>query len=646
MGKKSPKRRFFLLAIPYIAVIAVLWIANLSLPHFDPSLDIPFTRDTQQDGAAYREINRKYLMPFFPAGSPLIPELKPTLVRQVKGPNSLRVLCLGESAMFGVPYGMAATIPALVRKQLRHLYPDLEIEVVNLGASAINTNVIREMIPQYLSLEPDLVLVYTGHNEFYGPEGVGASWVERQFPGITPWKYRARRLPIVLALRRWIAGLTSDQKDGERNLMRQVSGGAEVALNSPEAERIFQQFQENLHDIVHSFRLCGIPLILGDISSNMMFPPFAPRPSASPNALQLAIASNRFAVSESLIVRGLARDSVDAYYLYWRGRLSLATGDSSNAVRFLERARDNDLLKFRAPARINQIIRQIGEEESVPVLPIDSVLRARSPYGITDTTFFCEHLHPTFSGYDLIARIFVQAIIDQRIERLSRQPIATLLPFNPDSLSVPWIDLGFGALSLRALTTRWPFTEMPLRHDVLDNCEDWELKIVQDLYMGRVGWTDACLQYAADAHRHHKEDAMVTALSAVVEENPDAYLFRYGFAAALEATGRTSDAIDQYRRAITLKPDFSRAVVDCALLLIREGQFDEAQSSLRGIIEAPATGAASGDLRAKALYGLAVIAANRDSVPSSLELLEESLRLAPGYQAALALRSQIQHRAQ
>jgi len=642
LARQSRKRRFFLLALPYIAVFAVLWIVNLSLPLFDPSLDIPFTREIQEEGVAFQQINRSYLAPFFPAGSPLIPELKSTYVRKAKRRNSLRVLCLGESAMFGVPFQLAATIPALVRKQLRHLYPDREIEVVNLGASAINTNVIREMVPQFLSLEPDVVLVYTGHNEFYGPEGVGVSWIERHLPGLTPWKYRARRLPIVLALQRFITGLSGGRTHGERNLMRQVSGGAEIAIASPEAERVLQQFQENLRDIVHSFRDRGVPIILGEVSSNLLFPPFAPRPAARHDTLGSAIASGRFAAAESLLARGLAVDSANAYYLYWRGRLSLAIGDSSKAVRSLERARDNDLLKFRAPGRINDIIRQVGREESVPVLPIDSLMRARSPQGITDTTLFCEHLHPTFSGYDLIARAFVQGIIGERV--LPPSPVASLLPFDADSLSVPWIDLGYGALSLRALMSRWPFAGMPRRRDVLDDCQDWELQIVEDIYEGKLGWTDACLQYADKARRHSKENATVTALSALVEEYPWVYLFRYGHATALEAVGKTSEAINQYRRALALKPGFLEAHVDFAFLLLQEGQYDEAQHHLAPILAVPAGGIASATLQAKTLYGLAFIAANRDSVASALSLLERSLRLAPGYQAALELQSQIEHR--
>jgi tetratricopeptide (TPR) repeat protein len=644
VAKLSRKRRFIFLALPYVALVGVLWLVNIILPHLAPSLDLPFTRDIKEEDISYRQINRAYLAPFFPAGSPLIPELKSTYLLQAKKNNSFRVLCLGESAMFGVPFQIGATIPALVRKQLRHLYPDMEIEVINLGASAINSNVIREMVPEFLSLEPDLVLVYTGHNEFFGPEGIGASWLEQQLPFLTPWKYRVRRWPLFVGVQRWIGGGSGTKADGERNLMRQVSGGAEIALNSPAAQRVFRQFEENLRDIVQGFRSHAVPLVLGDLSSNLMFPPFAPRPGAHPEELSSAIAEGRFAEAESLITRGLDADSVNAYYLYWRGRLSLSTGDSGSAVRFLERARDNDLLKFRAPGRINEIIRKIGREESVPVLPVDSLLRARSPHGITDTTFFCEHLHFTFSGYDLVAREFVQAIVNERVVRPPHQPTGSLLPFDADSLSVPWIDLGYGALSIRALTSRWPFTDMPRRSDVLERCEAWELEIVRELYSGKVGWTDACLQYADNARRHHKHAAMLTTLSALVEEYPWTYLFRYGYAAALEGAGRKSDAMEQYRRAIALKPGFPQANLDCALLLIDEGQYDEAQRHLQTVLAASGGAATSTDFRPMALYALAVIAANRDSLSTSLGLLEESLRLAPEYRAALDLRAQLQQR--
>ncbi len=640
--RTSGGRRTLLLTLPYVAVVVLLWVVNLVLPLLDPSLASPFTRDIEADGIACREINRGYLTPYFPASSPLVPEFKPTVFRRVKTADTFRVLCIGESSMYGVPFGMAATIPALVRKQLRHLWPQRDIEVINLGASAINSNAMRDMVPQFLSLQPDLVLVYSGHNEFYGPDGVGISWIERRFPGLTEWKYRLRRLPIVAGLQRLIAKLGGAQSEEDKNLMRQVSEGVEVPLEGPDAERIFRQFEENLRDIVHRLRADGVPVILGDISSNLMFPPFAPRPADQADALPGALGSGRFALADSLIARGLASDSTNAFFLYWKGRLALAEGDSISALALLEWARDNDLLKFRAPGRINGIIHRIGAEESVPVLPIDSVLRSRSPHGITDTTFFCEHLHPTFSGYDLISRQYIQAIIERHL--LPGEPAASLLPFDADSLSVPWVDLGYGALSLRTLTSRWPFNAMARRHDVLEHCEGWKLRIVEDIAAHRIGWTEACLDFAKQARDHHVAGATVTSLAAVVEEYPHAFLFRYGLAAALESAGRRAEAMNQYRSALALKPDFPPAMVDYASLLIEEGELDAAQSQLQSMFTGPAGAGASNELRARALYGLAVIATKKDSVSSSLDLLNESLRLAPEFQPALALKSQIARR--
>jgi lysophospholipase L1-like esterase len=640
-GQKRARRIVFA-ALPSLLLAAVLGILNWSLPRIDPSLDLPFTRSIMQDNILYREINRGYLSPFFPAGSPLIPELKPTLIRKLRAPNSLRVLCLGESAMAGVPYGGCATIPALVRKQLRHLYGSTEIEVVNLGASAVNSNVIRALMPDFLSLNPDLVLVYTGHNEFYGPDGVGAPWLERHFPWLIPWKYRARQLPLVMALGRWVAGTRGSQSAGETNLMRQVSEGAQVDLHSKDAERVFRQFRANIGDIVRGFRSHGIPVILADISSNMMFPPFAPRPDAGRDTLLRSFNAGHLEEAAAVAARVLARDSGDAYALYWEGRLRLVAGDTAGARHLLEEARDNDLLKFRAPGRINEIIHRVGEEDSVPVLSVDSVFRASSPGGITDSALFCEHLHPTFAGYDLIARTFVREIISLHIVPAVPDPPATLLPFNADSLSVPWIDLGYGAFSLRALTSHWPFTEMPRRRDVLDTCQPWEREIVAELYTRKIGWSAACLQYAEKARKLQRTGPPVTALSALVEEYPATPLFRYGLATALEQEGKTEDAVAQYRRALALKPDFAQASIDFGILLVNVERYDEAGKELRAFLAAAPMDAADAGLRAAAYYELAVIAVNRDSTASALALLQESLQIAPSYPAALELRTQIQ----
>src|SRR5207247_10052298 len=83
---------------------------------------------------------------------------------------------------------------------IRHIFAEREFEVVNLVASAINSNVILDLSYDVVDYDPDLVLVYMGHNEFYGPDGVGASLVQKFFPSTIQWVYDLRNLRIVSLL--------------------------------------------------------------------------------------------------------------------------------------------------------------------------------------------------------------------------------------------------------------------------------------------------------------------------------------------------------------------------------------------------------------------------------------------------------------
>lgn len=394
--------------------------------------------------------------------------------------------------------------------------------------------------------------------------------------------------------------------------------------------------------ILNGFAEHHVPVVIADISSNLMFPPFAPGAPGVNDPLSAAIAARRYDEAGGLVRNVLTADPSNAYGLYWQGRLSLARGDTVAALHSLERARDNDLLKFRAPGRINEIIREAGQAASVPVLAIDSLLRALSPHGITDSVYFSEHLHPTFAGYDVIARAFVRCIVDRKLVPSGQAEVPALLPFDADSLSVPWLDLAYGAIGMRNLTSGWPFTGMPPRDQILRSREPWEMKIVNDVYAGTKGWTDALLQYAYDAHQHKKDAAMVTALAALVEEYPWTYPFRYGLAGALEATGRIDDAIGQYEIARALRPEFVQACVDMAGVLLRSGRVQEAREQLHVFFADPGSKRVPTETRAKAYYELAAITATGDSVPQAMDYLTEALRLAPGYQPALALQAQLQ----
>ena len=56
---------------------------------------------------------------------------------------------------------------------LADAWPEREVEVVNLGITSIASFAVAQVVEDALVLSPDLVVVYTGHNEFYGLYGTG-----------------------------------------------------------------------------------------------------------------------------------------------------------------------------------------------------------------------------------------------------------------------------------------------------------------------------------------------------------------------------------------------------------------------------------------------------------------------------------------
>ncbi|HTY58292.1 MAG TPA: tetratricopeptide repeat protein [Bacteroidota bacterium] len=641
----SPSRKQILFSLVPVSLLALLVvIAECGLRLFVPSLDQPLVRQVNAAGLDLYQVNRGYLEKYFPAGAAMVPELKPSLLTGVKAKNQFRVFCIGESSMFGTPYEFSATIPALIRTQLRHLLPDKEVEVVNFGASAINTNVIADMAPDLASLRPDLVLIYTGHNEFYGPDGVGAPWIEKRWPSLTPLKYRAREFRIVMLAQRFLASIGRGSAPADRNLMKEVSRGATVEIGSPEAERIFAVFSNNLRRIFRTFRDDGIPVIASDVTSNLLFPPFAYPPRPEFGAIPGLVASGSYREAIDRLLASRRADSADAFTDYWIGKAFAAKGDADSGISFLRRARDEDLLKFRAPGKINEIIHQVCAEERVPCVSADSLFCRLSPGGIPGGELFWEHLHPNARGYDAIARLFLTGMRSLGyVAAAGGTPPPALLPFDRDSLNLTWLDMAYGELSVRNITGRWPFSDYTVRTPCIDSATAAEKEILLQLYNRKLGWADACARFAQLEENTGRWREAARTYGALIGEYPLEYYPHYRLAALCKEQGELDRAIAEYERTLALNPSYVFALIDLGLVLNNAGRFDDARSDLMKALALTE----GKDLllpRAQTLYGLAAVAANTGDIPGALGWVDRSLRISPSYLPAERLRAQLTRR--
>ncbi len=49
-----------------------------------------------------------------------------------------------------------------------------KIEIINTAMTAVNTYTILDFMDEVIAQKPDAILIYAGHNEFYGALGVAS----------------------------------------------------------------------------------------------------------------------------------------------------------------------------------------------------------------------------------------------------------------------------------------------------------------------------------------------------------------------------------------------------------------------------------------------------------------------------------------
>ena len=641
-------KRILFSVVPVTLLIALLIAAELILRQTSPLPPPHLVDEVQFDGISWYQTSRPFLTRYFPAGSPMVPEFKTALFRKEKTPSTFRIMCLGGSTMFGTPYDMNANIQGILRRQLRNRYPSVEFEVINWGASAINSNVIRDFAGDLLAFRPDLILAYIGHNEYYGPDGVGASFPEKLFPSLTPLKYRLRELRLVQIVQGWFAG-GSEANEHARGLMRQVSRGSLVPLDSDDSRRVLAQFGSNLDHIIGTFTKARIPVILSDISSNLTFPPFAYDStvtgwSASAfDAHMRELATGKLFAEMLQTIRTLpAACAQHPLVLYWNGIALRSTGDPVAARQSLLLARDGDLLKFRAPGEVNAIIEAAAMKHNVPLVRADSLLSAASADGIPDDSLFWEHLHPTPRGYYVIAGGFLEAITRSGIIRTPASP-SPAVPFQPDSLHVCWLDLAYGDISIQHLTGKWPFDRYVRTPLVLQRGDPEQLRIVQEAYARKLQWNEACYASAKAFWSAGKLRDALTTYEAMLEEYPYSFYTNYLAGNLLSAIGEKSRAMEYLRVSIRSNPDYLPPRLDLGLLETQSGRYDEALEQLQRVVRQARSGSDELRMKANALYGIGAVWANRGDAVQAMAAVDQALALVPQYADALRLKEALLH---
>jgi tetratricopeptide (TPR) repeat protein len=450
------KKRLFLLALVMLPLLFFV-LLEVGLCFFDYGESTALFIPIPEEDSKYLGVNPKVCKRYF-SKIDFLPSPRKDLFLKDKPAECYRIFVLGGSTTAGFPYGNNLMFTRILHRRLMDTFPDRRIEVVNTAFSAINSYTLLDFMDEILQQQPDALLIYAGHNEFYGALGVGSAeslarnrWIVKSYLKLQKFKTFDLVRDVVAGAFEMSSGKNDDAADPIATAMARIAKEQSIPLHGELYEAGITQFSENLKEIVQKAKAAGVAVMLSELVSNVR----DQEPFISAEIDSLPDAAEIFNRAKELEKSGKFEAARAAYY----------------------RAKDLDLLRFRAPQIFNRIIREVALENDIPCVPMQSYFENASSNGLIGTNLILEHVHPNIDGYFLMAEAFYETLQKEKFINSSwdAEDIGT------SELKKAWrytaLDSVYGALTIVQLKGDWPFRQTPGRNIALLN---YEAKTKQD----------------------------------------------------------------------------------------------------------------------------------------------------------------------
>ncbi len=489
----------------------ILIVTEITLRWIGVAGDSDLTSVREFNGKKYYTVNRSFARRYFPLQSIQPPFVYDETFEVVKSPTTYRIFLLGESTMQGFPYEYNGAIHGLLEDRLKHLFPERNIEIINLGITAVNSYAVLDLMKEVVDYQPDLIILYLGHNEFYGSFGIGSMEFIGKHRSFINFYLELQHVKIVQLLQKIIGLIRSlihkDDTPPGSTLMEAMAREQTIVYHSPLYDIARENFERNLLAIAEIAFSRNVPLMLSTIVSNLRDqPPFDSRFSdATENDTRTQYSGfvtkgDQFREEQKLrealteYKKAMQIDSARADLQYSMAICCEGTGDVSEAKRHFSLARDFDVLRFRATAEFNQIIKDVAQTKQLMLADIAGVFEAHSQNGIVDRSLMLEHVHPNLDGYFLIAKEYTEVMREHDCIRPQHEWGQQLSDDKYKARSMMTLfDFEVSFLRIDNLLHHWPFSEPEsTRYSPADE----EGQLAARYLQGKIDWEHAHYQLA------------------------------------------------------------------------------------------------------------------------------------------------------
>lgn len=424
---------FFALFEGVLAVVGVTPLSRTEDPYFGFAAGQPlFLKVVKADGAEVYETNPVKLSHFnfqsFPAR---------------KQPGTFRIFTLGGSTTYGHPWRDSTSFSGWLRELLAGLDTSAggprRFEVINAGGISYASYRATRLAAELARFEPDLFVVYNGHNEFleertYREARDIPAWI-RNLSGLLD---HTRTYSAMRRLAGAGASARSDTLAAEvDDVLARTIGPSSYVRDDALRARVLEHYEESQARVGRIAAGVGAKVIYLTTPSNEMdCAPFKSEPTpglSGADSSRVAVlrrdaegllASGAYAAAWEKLEAAAALDPRNADLQYAAGRAALAARRPGEARARFRRAIDEDVCPLRALTPMHEIERRVARAVGGGFVDFEDTLRAvvapRQGHNVLGEPDFTDHVHLTVEHYGLMARGILAEMV--RMGLVGRRP--------------------------------------------------------------------------------------------------------------------------------------------------------------------------------------------------------------------------------
>lgn len=493
------------------------------------------------------------------------------LFKKRKDSKTIRLFVLGESTTIGYPYFYNGSFHRWLQYRLMHSFPEKNFEIINVALTAVNSYTIRDFAGEVVNYEPDAVLIYVGHNEYYGAMGVGSTQSVSRIPSIVNLMLELRRFRTIQLLTNTYQKAMSlfRPKEIGQDLTRMglMVANQEISLQSKLFQQGIDQFKTNMTETLSLFQKNSIPVFVSNLVDNEKdLPPFI---STSQNqklpesfTAKYNQGLNALAARNSMLAYSLFKEADGAYSEhamcnFYLGQLIYRQKNYEQAKTYFNKAKELDLLRFRAPDQINQLIAKLCNQYTVAhLVDTEAEFEQHSSNRIIGDELMVDHVHPNLQGYSLMSDAFFEAL---KTAGSLPKSLSGEMDFNQLVREMPTstIDSLAGIFRVHNLKSRWPYNDPRYKNELPVKTE--EEKLARELALKQINWSSANESLYTFYVQNHRLAEAGKITEGLVLENPYDPVFYEKAAMLCGELKNYEKAVYYFKKAFDLAPNFEKA---------------------------------------------------------------------------------------